>query len=182
MIKRFYFRKHKSDPKTNKRSLSKLESNAEELKHILSTMERAHCSIDALYDGMDFDYHLTRQRFEGACNKLYAQVLEPVDELLKKNGLSESQINQVIISGAATKMCRLQALIKAKFNDAKLLNYQSADEVIALGCAKQCRIISSSKAPQSVAQDSFFKCLSSPIFLKVEWPYTKNLLLIIMFS
>lgn len=91
-------RKHKSDPKTNKRSLSKLESNAEDLKHILSTMERAHCSIDALYDGIDFDYHLTRQRFEGACSKIYTQVLEPVDTLLKKNNLTESQINQVRIA------------------------------------------------------------------------------------
>lgn len=88
-------RKHKSDPKKNKRSLFKLESNAEDLKHILSTMERAHCSIDALYDGIDFDYHLTRQRFEGACSKLYSVVLEPVDAILKKNQLTESSINQV---------------------------------------------------------------------------------------
>lgn len=73
----------------------------------------------------------------------------------------------MIICGAATKMCKLQALIKSKFADAKLLNYQSADEVIALGCAKQCRLITSSKAPKTVEQDSFFKCLSSPMFLKV---------------
>lgn len=137
-------------------------------------MERAHCSIDALYDGIDFDYHITRQRFEGACNKIYGQVLEPVDTLLKRNSLVEAQINQVIICGAATKMCKLQALIKSKFNDAKLLNYQSADEVIALGCAKQCRIMSSSKAvpakTSSIEQDSLFKCLSSPMYLKVSTP------------
>lgn len=60
-------------------------------------MERAHCSIDALYDGFDFDYHITRQRFEGACNKIYQQVLEPVDTLLKRNNLVEAQINQVIL-------------------------------------------------------------------------------------
>lgn len=60
-------------------------------------MERAHCSIDALYDGIDFDYHLTRQRFEGACSKIYTQVLEPVDTLLKRNNLTESQITQVRI-------------------------------------------------------------------------------------
>jgi hypothetical protein len=65
-------------------------------------------------------------------------------------------------------MCKLQSLIKAKFNDAKLLNYQSADEVIALGCAKQCRIISNTKITRTVDQDSFFKCLSSPLYLRVN--------------
>jgi molecular chaperone DnaK (HSP70) len=75
--------------------MSKLKTNAEDLKHILSTMERAHCSIDALYDGSDFDYHLTRQRFEGACNKIYQQILQPIEDILKKNNLDESQINKV---------------------------------------------------------------------------------------
>ena len=77
----------------------------------------------------------------------------------------------MIICGAATKMCKLQSLIKSKFSEAKFLNYQSADEVIALGCAKQCRIMSSSKVPKTVEQDSFFKCLSSPIYLKVIYFY-----------
>ena len=50
-------------------------------------MERAHCSIDALYDGVDFDYYLTRQRFESVSSKLYQQVLQPIDDLLIKNNL-----------------------------------------------------------------------------------------------
>lgn len=88
-------RKHKSNPKENKRSIFKLKSNAEELKHILSTMERAHCSIDALFDGIDFDYYLTRQRFESVSVKLYQQVLQPIDDLLTKNNLKENEIKQV---------------------------------------------------------------------------------------
>jgi molecular chaperone DnaK (HSP70) len=91
----FFHRKNKSNPKENKRSVFKLKSNAEELKQILSTMERAHCSIDALYDGVDFDYYLTRQRFESVSSKLYQQVLQPIDDLLQKNNLKENQINQV---------------------------------------------------------------------------------------
>lgn len=87
-------RKHKSDPRNNKRSLFKLKADADELKHILSTMERAHCSIDALYDGIDFDYYLTRQRFEGACNKVYQQILQPIDDILKRNNLSENEITK----------------------------------------------------------------------------------------
>jgi molecular chaperone DnaK (HSP70) len=73
----------------------KLKANAEELKMILSTMERAHCSIDALYDGLDFDYYLTRQRFESACTKLYEQILQPIDDLLSRNNLTDTQIEKV---------------------------------------------------------------------------------------
>lgn len=88
-------RKHKSDPKKNKRSFAKLKSNAEEIKHILSTMERAHCSIECLCDGIDFDYYLTRQRFEGACNKIYQEIFQPIDDLLSENQMTASQIKQV---------------------------------------------------------------------------------------
>ena len=170
-------KKHKSDPRGNKRSLFKLKANAEELKMILSTMERAHCSIDALYDGVDFDYYLTRQRFETSCNKIYPQILQPIDDLLQKNNLTDSQIDKVILTGAATKMCRLQALIKQKFDETKVLNYQSTDEVIALGCAKQCSIILNSKYQKTADKDSFFKCLSNPIYYKLGNSGEKVLLL-----
>jgi L1 cell adhesion molecule like protein len=86
------------DPKDNKRSLFKLKSSAEYLKSILSTMERAHCSIDALYDGIDFDYHITRQRFEGACQKTYEPCLTIIDDLLDKKQLSVNDIDKVRLS------------------------------------------------------------------------------------
>lgn len=140
-------------------------------------MERAHCSIDALYDGLDFDYYLTRQRFEGACGKVYQQILQPIDDLLSRNKLTENDISKVIICGAATKMCKLQSLIKQKFGEAKLLNYQSPDEIIALGCAKQCTIITNSKAKKATEQDSFFKSLSNPVYLKVNIYSKLNLIL-----
>ncbi len=132
-------------------------------------MERVHCSIDALYEGIDLDYYLTRQRFESACVKLYQQTLSPIDDLLKRNQLKESDINQVILCGASTKMTKLQTLIKDRFVDAKLLNYQSPDECIALGCAKQCLLSRNSKIKQLNQEDSKFKCLSKPIYLKVNF-------------
>lgn len=158
-------RKNRCNPKENKRSVSKLKSSAEDLKHILSTMERAHCTIDALYDGIDFDFYLNRHRFEGVCGRLYDQVLAPIDELLAANNVD--RINQVILVGAATKMCKLQSLIKTKFDGCKFYNTQSPDEIIALGSAKQCALISNSKHMREIQNtDLKFKCTSKPIFLK----------------
>jgi len=155
-------------PKTNKRSVSKLKSSAEELKHVLSTMERAHCSIDALFEGIDFDYYLTRQRFEGVCNKLYEKILAPIDEVLAANKIEHNRVKQVILAGAPTKMCKLQALIKQKFSSSRILNTQSPDEIIALGCAKQCSLITNSKHLKEIQNtDLNFKCTSKPICLKI---------------
>lgn len=154
-------------PKNNKRSVSKLKSSAEELKHVLSTMERAHCSIDALFEGIDFDFYLNRQRFENVCGKVYEQVFAPIDELLAANNVETNRINQVILVGAPTKMVKLQTLIREKFSSSRLLNTQSPDEIVALGCAKECGMIANSKHLKEIQNtDLTFKCSSAPIFLK----------------
>lgn len=131
-------------------------------------MERAHCSIDALFDGIDFDYYLTRQRFDGGCARIYPQILQPIDDLLAANNLNEKQINQVILAGAPTKMCKLQSLVRQKFSEAKISHNISPDEIVALGCAKQCSIITNTKFKKEINSDDMaFKCLACPIYLKV---------------
>jgi molecular chaperone DnaK (HSP70) len=75
-------------------------------------------------------------------------------------------------------MCRLQTLIKQKFTGAKLLNYQSPEEIVALGCAKQCSIIKSSKNKKPIEKaDLLFKCLSSSIYINVLLSSGNNFLL-----
>ena len=166
----------------------KLKTTAEYLKHILSTMERAHCSIDALCEGIDFDYYLTRQRFEGASQKLNEFSLQPIDELLNRNNLKTEQIDKVtfafvisrltkpvvyllkvILCGAPTKMCKLQSIIKDKFPEpTQVLTQLSPDEVIALGCAKQSFLISTSKITKLNQNDNQFQCISDEIIVKVS--------------
>ena len=65
-------------------------------------------------------------------------------------------------------MCKLQSLIREKFSSSRILNTQSADEIIALGCAKECGLISNSKHLKEIQNtDLNFKCTSAPVFLKV---------------
>lgn len=163
------------DPRENKRSLFKLKTTAEYLKHILSTMERAHCSIDALCEGIDFDYYLTRQRFEGASQKLYESSLQPIDELLNRNNLKTEQIDKVILCGAPTKMCKLQSIIKDKFLEpTQTLTQVSPDETIALGCAKQSFLITSSKCKKLNQNDNQFQCISDEIIMRIGSETNEN--------
>ena len=66
-------------------------------------------------------------------------------------------------------MCKLQNLIKQKFSDAKQLNTQSPDEIVALGCARQCSLITNRKLEKPITnEDLTFNCLSNSIYLKVK--------------
>jgi hypothetical protein len=66
-------------------------------------------------------------------------------------------------------MCKLQSLVRDKFPDTtQVLNQLSPDEVIALGCAKQSSIITSSKFQKFNQNDSKFQCLSDEIIMKVK--------------
>jgi hypothetical protein len=64
-------------------------------------------------------------------------------------------------------MCKFQSLIKQKFNNSIVLITQAPEEIISLGCAKQCGLITNSKMKKIVDQDLNFKCVSSSIYLKV---------------
>lgn len=90
---------------------------------------------------------------------------------IKKFVISNKNLysKKVILCGASTKMVKLQALIKQKFNDSKILNYQSPDEILSLGCAKQCSLITNSKMKKINKEDLSFKCLSNSINLKVNF-------------
>ena len=44
----------------NKRAVAKLRNASELCKHILSNMTTAGCSVDSLYDGIDFQSKIAR--------------------------------------------------------------------------------------------------------------------------
>ena len=44
----------------NGRAMTKLQSACEVSKHVLSTLPTAKCSIDSLYDGIDFHTNISR--------------------------------------------------------------------------------------------------------------------------
>ena len=66
-------------------------------------------------------------------------------------------------------MCRLQQLVKQKFAESKVLTNISPDEIQALGCAKQCALLKSSKIKSITNDDLKFKWLPNSINLKVKF-------------
>ena len=60
-------RQHRKDMSQNQRSLRRLRTACKCAKHTLSSSTQAHVEIDALFDGIDFNSTITRDRFVELC-------------------------------------------------------------------------------------------------------------------
>lgn len=67
-------RKHKVDPRETKRGKLKLKLNAENVKHVLSTLETANCYIESLHEGIDFNANISRSRFDIEFSKVRPRI------------------------------------------------------------------------------------------------------------
>jgi len=95
----FYFlflrRKFKIDPTESRRSMAKLRGAAEQCKHVLSTMNTAHCFVESLVDGVDLSSNVSRARFEALIAPLLPDFLDPLTRALDTCGLTARDVNKV---------------------------------------------------------------------------------------
>ena len=72
-----------------------MHNNAENVKHILSTLDTAKCYIESLYDGIDFSTNVTRARFENEMSKVLPSLMEPIQTVLTSSGVKAADIDKV---------------------------------------------------------------------------------------
>ena len=133
--------KYKEDILVNKRGKAKLAKGAETVKHVLSTLDTAHCFVESLFDGMDFSSNVTRARFDNQLSKFVSDVLAPISSLLTSVGLNTADIAKVVMAGGTSKIVKLQSALRGKFPNAEILTNYAPDEVIAIGAAVQASYI-----------------------------------------
>jgi len=124
--------------------VAKIRTAAANCKHILTTMPSTQLYIDSLMDGVDFNAQMSRARFESliqpVINNLIQQLGECVEQAQKEHP-SLTSIDDIVLLGATMQIPKLQAAVGARFPDAKLHNSHSADEVVAIGCARQANCL-----------------------------------------
>ncbi|XP_029635682.1 heat shock 70 kDa protein 14 [Octopus sinensis] len=163
-------RQCRHDISDNSRSIAKLQRGAEMCKHALSTVNNSHCSVESLYDGMDFSTSVSRARFESLCTSLKNRCVAKIEEVLSNADLQKSDIEKVILCGGGSKVPLVQKMVSETFPNAKLLNHIPPDEVIAIGAAKETSILKAFKnklIPESEHQNKV-KILSQAIAVKVR--------------
>ncbi|GAB6021402.1 hypothetical protein CHUAL_004010 [Chamberlinius hualienensis] len=131
-------RLHKVDVSNKSRPLYKLRHAAEECKRVLSTIETTACSVESLYEGIDFVGNFSRARLESLLGVFIPKFIEPIDEALRNSKITSQKVDMLILCGGTCKIPKLQQVLTTYFQSScEVLLRQSPDEILAIGAAIQ---------------------------------------------
>ena len=133
------------DLRGDKQALQRLYEAAEKAKCELSTTPQTNINLPFITADASGPKHLTmdltRAKFEQLTAHLVERCLGPVQQALSDAKLTESEIDEVILVGGATRIPAVQELVK-KLTGGKQPNMSvNPDEVVAAGAAIQAGIL-----------------------------------------
>ncbi|XP_075485740.1 heat shock cognate 70 kDa protein-like [Primulina tabacum] len=134
-------RRHKKDIKMDPRALRRLRTSCERAKKNLSSATETTIGIDCLYDGIDFDYKITRAKFEELNMDLFYKCIKHVKECLDDADMDKTSIHDVVLVGGSTRIPKVQQMLQDFFNGKELCKSIHPDEAIASGAAIQAAIL-----------------------------------------
>ncbi|XP_026422258.1 heat shock 70 kDa protein 18-like [Papaver somniferum] len=134
-------RKHKRDISRDPKALAKLRTACERAKRTLSTAYNTFIDIDSLHQGIDFQSHITRARFEELNMDLFEKCLEPVEKCLKDAKMNKSSVHRILLVGGSTRIPKVQCLLQEFFDGKELCKNINPDEAVAYGAAVQAAIL-----------------------------------------
>jgi len=136
---------HGVDLRKDKMSLQRLKEAAEKAKKELSSTQTTNINlpfITATAEGpLHLNYDLSRAKFDQMTDKLVQMTVEPMRKALQDSGLSQSDIDQVILVGGSTRIPAVQAAVK-KISGIDPHKGINPDECVALGAAIQAGVLS----------------------------------------
>lgn len=97
-------KKFKSDAKKTEKSYSKLAAAAMITKKTLSNVQTANVSVDSLADGFDYMSSINRLRFELVGRKVFSEMAQFIEALVKKAGLETLDIESVLLVGGTSNI------------------------------------------------------------------------------
>lgn len=130
-----------SDVSKDQRAMSKLKSEVERAKRVLSTEKVARLDIASFHDSKDFSETLTRATFEELNRELFRKTLSTVEAVLKDGGISKGEISDVVLVGGSTRIPMIQEMLALHFGKEKIHKDINPDEAVAQGAAIQAGIL-----------------------------------------
>ena len=128
------------------RNLRRLQTACERAKRSLSASTSASIDVEALQDGIDYSYTMTKAKFEELNSELFKSTLESVNSALLDAKLDKSQISEVVLVGGSTRIPKIQQLLSDYFNGKELNKSINPDEAVAYGAAVQGAILTGVKS------------------------------------
>jgi L1 cell adhesion molecule like protein len=158
-------KKNRKDLSSNPRAIRRLYSACERAKRTLSSSKTAMIEIDSLFEGIDFNFTLTRAKFEDLNTEIFQRALKPVDIVLQDAKISKSQIDDIVLVGGTTRIPKIQEMLKQYFNGKDLCTNINPDECVAYGAAVQAAVLSNI---QSSHTDNILLLDVTPLTLGIE--------------
>lgn len=121
-------------------SLQRLREAGEKAKIELSGSMQTDVNLPFITATQDGPKHLnvtlTRSKFESLCEDLFQRTLKPCEQAVKDAGISNHEVDEIILVGGSTRIPKIQELVKDFFGKepSKGVN---PDEVVAIGAAIQ---------------------------------------------
>ncbi|HYM80734.1 MAG TPA: molecular chaperone DnaK [Candidatus Limnocylindria bacterium] len=139
------FKKQESiDLRKDPMALQRLKEAAEKAKSELSTVLETDVNLPFITADQNGPKHLairvTRAKLEQLCADLIERCRGPVQQALKAAGLTASQIDEVVLVGGATRMPKVQDLVREVFGKEPHKGV-NPDEVVAIGAAIQGAVL-----------------------------------------
>ncbi len=133
------------DLSQDKMAVQRLKDAAEKAKKDLSGVSQTTISLPFISSGANGPLHLeetlTRAKFDELTADLVERTKTPVDNALKDAGLSNSDIDKVILNGGSTRIPAVQEAVE-KWTGKTPDHSINPDEAVALGAAIQGGVIS----------------------------------------
>lgn len=125
-------------------ALQRLKEAAEKAKMELSTTQTTDINLPFITADQSgpkhLNYSLTRAKFEQLVDDLIKRVIPPMQAALKDAGLSQDDIDEVLLVGGSTRIPKIQEEVK-KFFGKEPNKGVNPDEVVAIGAAVQGAVL-----------------------------------------
>lgn len=131
--------KYKIDVRTNPKAFSRVLTQAEKLKKILSANSSAPFNIESVMNDIDVSGSMTRDELEEYLKPLVANVPGVIEKAIKIAKVSKDEIDSIEVVGGTTRIPCFKDSIAQTFG--KALSFTlNQDEAIARGAAFICAI------------------------------------------
>jgi molecular chaperone DnaK len=132
------------DLRRDKMALQRLKEAAEKAKKELSSSQTTNINLPFITVNQDGPLHLnmdvTRAKFDQLTSDLVEKTVEPMRKALADAGITNSDINKVILVGGSTRIPAVQAAVK-KITDKDPFKGINPDDCVAVGAAIQAGVL-----------------------------------------
>lgn len=108
-------KKFKADAKKTEKSYSKLAASSSITKKTLSNIQTANVSVDSLAEGFDYMSSINRLRFELVGRKVFSEMIEFIESVVKKAGLETLDIDSVLLVGGTSNVPKVANTLASIF-------------------------------------------------------------------